>query len=64
MQLEPTSPVFDSPVEPLRALARVLGRMAARELAAPLSHRACGSNRSDLRFDPEGVRIDEQHEYT
>ena len=62
MQIRPTSQVLDSLVEPLRALARVLGRMAARELAAPLSPRACSSNRSDLRFDPEGVPIDEQHE--
>lgn len=59
MRIEPTSQAFDSPVEPLQALARALGRMAAREHAAPVSRPARSSNRSNFCFNAEGSPSDE-----
>lgn len=45
--------------ERLRALARMLGRLAARQAAIPLSQRASNSHRSDLPFNAEGDLVDE-----
>ncbi len=52
----------DSADESLRALARMLGRLAAWEVVAPPTCLASNSHRSDLRFDAEGVPVDEHHE--
>ena len=52
----------DSTDERLRALACMLGRLAAREVSSPLPRLASNSHRSDLRFDAEGVPVDEHHE--
>ncbi len=50
--------------EPLWALARMLGRMAARELAAPLSRLTSDTHQSHSDFGNEGDPIDEHHENT
>ena len=50
--------------EPLRALARMLGRLSAWEFAAPLSRLASDTHQSDSDFGIEGDPVDDRHETT